>query len=174
MHLSASPPGFSSIHPWNLLNEKWNHRVPVRSCPKTTNITPKCGSLTETGLQSADRKGQRGLYNGCISDSDSLSTTHAEGTRNAAQAAFPPFPLFLHTNFWKLPILESYLSRHSRKGRKWNISWGKTLAGALCYLSYAVMTLRQFSYEYRRALYIGQIMFIHWCGDNSHIAKKMR
>lgn len=35
------------------------------------------------------------------------------------------------------------------------------------------MTLRQFSYECRRALYIGQIMFIHR-GDNSHIAKKSR
>lgn len=35
------------------------------------------------------------------------------------------------------------------------------------------MTLRQFSYEYRRALCIGQIMFIH-SGDNSHIAKKSR
>lgn len=85
------------------------------------------------------------------SDPDNLSTLHMEGnTLSFSSLSSCPHIWNLEIDIicpGKLPLTVSCSSPELESlGRKW--SRGPTLAGTLCYLSFPVMTLRQFTYEY--------------------------
>lgn len=142
-HLSASPPELSSIHSLNLLDEQWNHFVPVHSHPKTTTILPKCGSLTETGLRSADSKAQRGRDGGCVSP---LLLMRRELEMQPRLLSLPFLSVFTHT-FQEIACPGKLPLKTQKKGEKMehksrkDISSGFMLSLLSCYDSPSVLLL---------------------------------